>query len=279
MSNEEFHETKKQLDIVLQQVDKNHAQQSRLSEEAQALKDNEMRLRSELLCLTRTLCKKPWRYDSDSRLSGRYDDYFLKTDVLGRFDDYHAYIELEDGVTLGLCDGDVYLYFDRTGRIEAAEEKKKRICDFIAKWGIKIDDSALRSRQKRLVDEFEQIESVLAQIQSLQPEPLAGCCRLKASEPLEDNKVEQQAGTIQRLEQKLSRQKHQIKWMQDALRRKNLELDALHKVWCNGGCKTGVHRYNMDKPVTQELVDAAVKNTERLVTWWKNKQFRAKSED
>jgi hypothetical protein len=78
---------------------------------------------------------------------------------------------------------------------------------------------------------------------------------------------------IQQLEKKLAMQKHEIAIMQKALHRKNIELDALHKVWCSGGCKTGTHRYS-DVPITQEIVDAAVINTERLVLWWKHKQTR-----
>ena len=27
------------------------------------------------------------------------------------------------------------------------------------------------------------------------------------------------------------------------LRRKNIELDSLHFVWCDGGCETGMYRY------------------------------------
>lgn len=51
--------------------------------------------------------------------------------------------------------------------------------------------------------------------------------------------------------------------------RRNVELDALHYVWCDGGCHTGVHRYDGKGPdaITPEIVAAAVRNTERLVKW------------
>lgn len=56
--------------------------------------------------------------------------------------------------------------------------------------------------------------------------------------------------------------------------RRNTELDALHYVWCDGGCASGVHRYEHRGPLTQEMVDAAVRNTKRLVTWWNNAEFK-----
>jgi hypothetical protein len=56
--------------------------------------------------------------------------------------------------------------------------------------------------------------------------------------------------------------------------KRNVELDALHYVWCDGGCKTGIHRYD-DAKVTQELVDLAIRNTARLVAWWRNNRGRA----
>jgi hypothetical protein len=55
--------------------------------------------------------------------------------------------------------------------------------------------------------------------------------------------------------------------------RRNLELDALHYVWCNGGCSSGVHRWNKEA-VSEELVQEAVRNTSRLVSWYRNRQFR-----
>ena len=110
-------------------------------------------------------------------------------------------------------------------------------------------------------------------------ETVSSCCRCTLGEPIKSeveflkDKLQQAHNTIHSLEQKLSRQKHTITWMQESLRQKNLDLDALHKVWCTGGCSTGVHRYT-DEPMTQEIVNAAVANVDRLVMWWKNKQIR-----
>ncbi len=55
--------------------------------------------------------------------------------------------------------------------------------------------------------------------------------------------------------------------------RRNKQLDALHFVWCNGGCSGGVHRWS-ENNVTEELVLEAERNTARLRTWLKNKEFR-----
>jgi hypothetical protein len=64
--------------------------------------------------------------------------------------------------------------------------------------------------------------------------------------------------------------------------RRNVELDALHYVWCDGGCSTGVHRYDGKGPetITPEIVAAAVRNTERLVKWsetrWARERYEAR---
>jgi hypothetical protein len=72
--------------------------------------------------------------------------------------------------------------------------------------------------------------------------------------------------TREELEAKISRLKHELKYANENNRTRNLELDALHYVWCDGGCKYGVHRWQEDT-ITQEVVDLAVRNTERLVRW------------
>lgn len=68
----------------------------------------------------------------------------------------------------------------------------------------------------------------------------------------------------------------EIRKMQLTAERRNRDLDALHLVWCDGGCETGVHRFDGEGPeaITQEIVDAAVRNTERLVRWWENRKGR-----
>lgn len=62
--------------------------------------------------------------------------------------------------------------------------------------------------------------------------------------------------------------------------RRNLELDALHYVWCDGGCGGGVHRYDGqgDKALSEELVQAGEQSIGRLRTWWENHKYRTKRE-
>ena len=63
--------------------------------------------------------------------------------------------------------------------------------------------------------------------------------------------------------------------------RRNLELDALHYVWCDGGCPSGVHRYDGEgaKALSEDLVKAGEDSIGRLRTWWENHKSRqARSE-
>ena len=67
-------------------------------------------------------------------------------------------------------------------------------------------------------------------------------------------------------EQELRRQ---LRIMQESLERKNRELDALHYVWCDGGCKTGVHRWTANT-VTEDVVVLSERNTARLRLWFES---------
>lgn len=64
-----------------------------------------------------------------------------------------------------------------------------------------------------------------------------------------------------------------VREQQLVLERKNREMDALHYVWCDGGCPRGVHRWN-DALITRELVEAAERNTRRLRRWYRTVEFR-----
>ena len=54
-----------------------------------------------------------------------------------------------------------------------------------------------------------------------------------------------------------------------ALERKNKALDALHHVWCSGGCKVGMHRYDTP-PITEEILLEAEREVKRMRQWWEN---------
>ncbi len=55
---------------------------------------------------------------------------------------------------------------------------------------------------------------------------------------------------------------------------RNRELDALHYVWCSGGCDGGVHRYCGGEPLTEELVTEIEKQATRARQWLTAHQAR-----
>lgn len=58
---------------------------------------------------------------------------------------------------------------------------------------------------------------------------------------------------------------------------RNVELDALHAVWCDGGCAGGVHRFDKlgEKALSEEIVVAGEKAIARLRSWWENHKAKA----
>ncbi len=61
---------------------------------------------------------------------------------------------------------------------------------------------------------------------------------------------------------------------------RNRELDALHYVWCDGGCRSGVHRYcKSTGDITEDVVTTAERNTKRLRTWFENRKLRDRRGD
>lgn len=71
-----------------------------------------------------------------------------------------------------------------------------------------------------------------------------------------DPAVDPQAQKIKDLEALIAAQRREIRNMQVVAERKNLELDALHFVWCSGQC---------GKPLSKEIVEEAIRNTDRLI--------------
>lgn len=69
------------------------------------------------------------------------------------------------------------------------------------------------------------------------------------------------------LEEKIHRQAQQIRRMQVTLEEKNYALDMLHYVWCDGGCTSGVHRFDGAGPsaITDAVIDTAVASLQALL--------------
>jgi len=84
--------------------------------------------------------------------------------------------------------------------------------------------------------------------------------------------------TIERLEKEVKALKRQLTMQRDNNYDRNIELDALHFVWCDGGCRFGVHRYGEHPPLTEEIVFAAERNAMRLRQWLENKKCKNRVE-
>lgn len=80
-------------------------------------------------------------------------------------------------------------------------------------------------------------------------------------------------GAVAALAPELEEVRRQLTFQRDTNHRRNVELDALHYVWCDGGCEGGTHRYAHRAPLDAETVEAAVRNTRRLVAWWNAHEF------
>lgn len=70
--------------------------------------------------------------------------------------------------------------------------------------------------------------------------------------------------------------RRELSYAQDNNHKRNVELDTLHYVWCNGGCAGGVHRFGEHPELTEEIVAAAERNTKRLRQWLSNHEGRIK---
>lgn len=78
---------------------------------------------------------------------------------------------------------------------------------------------------------------------------------------------------LENLKAKNRQQAHEITNLLAAIARKNVEVDALHFVWCDGGCYSGVHRYS-DVVLTEEMILRAERNTKRLRSWYNTVKWR-----
>lgn len=77
---------------------------------------------------------------------------------------------------------------------------------------------------------------------------------------------------IKRLREKVANQAHQLKWQQESLAQKNRALDAMHWVWCDGGCRLGAGRYDSEgrykgvgvDSITEEAIAIVERNLARM---------------
>lgn len=78
-----------------------------------------------------------------------------------------------------------------------------------------------------------------------------------------------------RLREAAQQLRQQISIKDRVLHDKNVALDALGWVWCDGGCKAGVGRFTEFEP-TEEAVVIIEHNTKRLRRWFTNRAYRAR---
>jgi hypothetical protein len=74
---------------------------------------------------------------------------------------------------------------------------------------------------------------------------------------------------IEKLKEEKRVLQQEVKAQNESLHHKNKILDAMHYVWCDGGCDKGVHRW-MDIELTEEMVEIVERNTKRLRCWYHN---------
>jgi hypothetical protein len=96
------------------------------------------------------------------------------------------------------------------------------------------------------------------------------CRQLGQAKSRHDSDVARLVKERDKIQAKCERQAEQLQRKDEVLHKKNLALDALDYVWCDGGCRDGVHRHTGGE-ITEELVAEAERNTKRLRTWLANK--------
>lgn len=97
----------------------------------------------------------------------------------------------------------------------------------------------------------------------------AGLSNLRRDSDLDEMR---QADTETLLE--VRRLRAEVRHLQEVLHRKNVALDALHWVWCDGGCAGGVHRWSDNTELSEDLVLTAERNTARMRRWLNNTAFK-----
>jgi hypothetical protein len=81
------------------------------------------------------------------------------------------------------------------------------------------------------------------------------------------------AGRLSALEAQVRSLKNEVAKKDRALHARNVALDGMAWVWCDGGCKGGVFRFS-DTQLTGEMLHMIERNTERLKRWAANRDYR-----
>lgn len=89
----------------------------------------------------------------------------------------------------------------------------------------------------------------------------------------DDGYVRIPAHELEALKRKNRAQAREITNLTERLAQRNKDLDAMHFVWCSGGCTRGVHRHS-DVRLTEELIQIAERNTKRLRGWYNTVKWR-----
>jgi len=162
-TQDELAQLKKELEKLEEQREAVRKQKHILETKEEEIRHIEARLRSSLLFVSKTLCQAPWCYENRLQLGGRYNDFFANNQILGRFDNYHSHIQLEEDVQLVLCDSSVYLRFQDT-------DNPNLMSDFVQRWGIKLETQKLKDRIQQIETELAQTKRNLEIVEKVQEE-------------------------------------------------------------------------------------------------------------
>jgi len=168
-----------ELEAIATQVRECCVERQRLDKRLNEITKREQVVRSEIILLKRILSKHSWRYESDCRLCGYFDDYPGLSDALGRFDNHHAYFQLEENVQLCLCDSSLFInfFYDNTVFKPGTKERdyaqetintRNKMRDFIKKWGIVLKTKDLEEERVEMEKKLQQISCLLATLKDLQ---------------------------------------------------------------------------------------------------------------
>ena len=75
---------------------------------------------------------------------------------------------------------------------------------------------------------------------------------------------------VARQNKRIEALRQQISIKDESLHHKNLALDSMWYVWCDGGCSGKINSWKSAPEITEELVLEAERNTKRLRTYWEN---------